>query len=78
MMWHYREIVDHEPLEFDLVPCEVVPIGSARPEQAPADTRSPIEREAFEWLVSQLRFQRTLEMLRTCGPAKEHQPRAGA
>ena len=77
-MWHYREIVDHEPPEFDLVPCEVVPIGTARSEQKPADTRSPIEKEAFAWLVSQMKFQRTLEVLRTCGPAPEHQRRTAA
>jgi hypothetical protein len=41
----------------------------ARTERAPAESKS--EREALDWLVGQLKFERTLEVLRAQGPEPE-------
>jgi hypothetical protein len=44
----------------------------------PTEPVSRVEKEAFTWLVNQLKFERTLEVLRTHGPAPERRPRAAA
>jgi len=72
-MWNHRPAVGPESPEL-----KVVPIESARSAQKPADTKTRIEKEAFKWLVGQLKWERTLEVLRTYGPAPEHQQRAAA
>jgi hypothetical protein len=40
------------------------------PESDVAET-TKLQREAFAWLVSQLMFERTLEVLRNQGPAPD-------
>jgi hypothetical protein len=71
-MWHH-EIVRQERPELELVP-----IGLARSGQNPIDTKTTAEKEAFAWLIGQLKFERTLEVLRTRGSAPERQQRVAA
>ena len=72
-MSHHRKTSNHEHREIPLAP-----IDRSRPEPNPADTDSIESREALAWLVRQLKWERTLEVLRTQGPAPRPTERAAA
>jgi hypothetical protein len=69
-MWHHRRNVSLENPVFDPVP------GVTRLEEKRADTSA--ENEALSWLAQQLKFERTLEVLRTQGPAPAREERVAA
>jgi len=78
-MSHDRKTSGHEFPAIGLAP-----IGRARPDPTPTPTPSPTQtdsiesREAMAWLVRQLKWERTLEMLRTEGLAHRHPERVAA
>ena len=67
-MSHHRKTSGHEFPAIGLAP-----IGRARPDPTPTPTPTQPDsiesREAMAWLVRQLKWERTLEVLRTEGLA---------